>query len=364
MKRSVSPEWPAARTRRVLLVAAPGSQILDVAGPFQIFTRAAELLSARQPGSAAVYSVEVITSSPNPMLVTNCGLRVSAHGTFRRVRGDIDTLLIAGGNAVEDDATGVGVVRWLKSVAGRVRRIGSVCTGAMLLARAGLLNGRKATTHWKWCELLARRYPSIDVDPDPIFIRDGRVYTSAGVTAGMDLALALVEEDHGSRLALEVARDLVLYLRRPGGQSQFSVALSTQLSDRKPLRDLAIWMLDNLHRPLNVQALAKRVAMSPRNFARIFTREMRTTPAKYVEHLRVEMARRRLEETQHSLKRIAGECGFGNTKSMRGVFQRALRITPGEYRQRFQGANRSPARSGGRSPRSGGRTQGPLRRTT
>jgi transcriptional regulator GlxA family with amidase domain len=349
MKHSLSPERPATRTRRVLLVAAPGSQILDVVGPFQIFTRAAELLLTQQPGSTAAYSVEIITSSPNPVLVTNCGLRVSAHRTFRRVRGEIDTLLIAGGSAVEDDETGIDVVRWLKSVAGQVRRIGSVCTGAMLLARAGLLNGRKATTHWKWCQLLAGKYPRIEVDPDPIFIRDGKVYTSAGVTAGMDLALALVEEDHGSRLALEVARDLVLYLRRPGGQSQFSVALSTQLSDRKPLRDLAAWMLDNLSSPLNVQVLAKHVAMSPRNFARIFTREMGTTPAKYVEHLRIEMARRRLEETQYGPKQIAGECGFGNTKAMRGAFQRALRVTPGEYRLRFQGASREPGRMGGRS---------------
>jgi transcriptional regulator GlxA family with amidase domain len=164
----------------------------------------------------------------------------------------------------------------------------------------------------------------------------------------MDLALALVEEDHGSRLALEVARDLVLYLRRPGGQSQFSVALSMQLSDRKPLRDLAAWMLENFNRPLNVQILAKQVAMSPRNFARIFTREMRITPAKYVERLRVEIVCRRLEETRHSLKRIAGECGFGSVKSMRGVFQRALRITPREYRQRFQGRSRPQPRSGGR----------------
>jgi transcriptional regulator GlxA family with amidase domain len=225
----------------------------------------------------------------------------------------------------------------LKSVAGRIRRIGSVCTGSMLLARAGLLNGRKATTHWKWCEFLAKKYPSIEVCPDRIYVRDGKVYTSAGVTAGMDLALALVEEDHGSRLALEVARDLVLYLRRPGGQSQFSVALSTQLSDRKPLRDLAAWMLENLRRPLTVQVLAKQVAMSPRNFARTFTREMQITPAKYVERLRVEIVRRRLEETQHSLKRIAGDCGFGSVKSMREVFQRALRIAPVEYRQRFQG---------------------------
>src|SRR3984957_18993607 len=348
MKRSLSPK-PTAQARRVLLVAAPGSQILDVAGPFQVFTRASELFVKQQPGSTAVYSVEIITSSPKAVLDTSCGLQIVAHETFRRVRGDIDTLLIAGGDAVENDETGIQIVHWLRSVAGRIRRIGSVCTGSMLLARAGLLNGRKATTHWKWCEILAKKYPSIEVFPDRIYVRDGNVYTSAGVTAGMDLALALVEEDHGSRLALEVARDLVLYLRRPGGQSQFSVALSTQLSDRKPLRDLAAWMLDNLSSPLNVQVLAKHVAMSPRNFARIFAREMRTTPAKYVEHLRVEMARRRLEETQHSLKQIAGECGFGNTKSMRGVFQRALRITPGEYRQRFQGASRPPRRAGGRS---------------
>ncbi len=214
MKRLVSQERPATPARRVLLLAAPGSQILDVVGPFQIFIRATELLMKQRPGSTAAYAVEVITSSPQPVLMTNCGLRVSAHRSFRRVRGEIDTLLIAGGSAVEEGSTGIEVVRWLRGVAAQVRRIGSVCTGAMLLARAGLLNGRKATTHWKWCEFLATKYPDIDVDPDPIFLRDGKVYTSAGVTAGMDLALALVEEDHGSRLALEVARDLVLYLRR------------------------------------------------------------------------------------------------------------------------------------------------------
>jgi transcriptional regulator GlxA family with amidase domain len=333
MERSFSPK-SRAPARRILLVAAPGSQILDVAGPFQVFTRASELFVKQQPGSTAVYSVEIITSSPKAVLDTSCGLQIVAHETFRRVRGDIDTLLIAGGDAVENDETGIQIVHWLRSVAGRIRRIGSVCTGSMLLARAGLLNGRKATTHWKWCEILAKKYPSIEVFPDRIYVRDGNVYTSAGVTAGMDLALALVEEDHGSRLALEVARDLVLYLRRPGGQSQFSVALSTQL------RDLAAWMLENLRRPLTVQVLAKQVAMSPRNFARTFTKEMDITPAKYVERLRVEIVRRRLEETEHSLKRIAGDCGFGSVKSMREVFQRALRIAPVEYRQRFQSARR------------------------
>jgi transcriptional regulator GlxA family with amidase domain len=329
-------------TRRVLLIAAAGTQILDVVGPFQIFTRAAELQLRRHPRSPVPYSVEVITSSAVPLLVTNCGLRIMAHQSFRRVRGEIDTLLVTGGSAIENGQTGMELVRWIRRAAGRVRRVGSVCTGAILLARAGLLDGRKATTHWKWCEKLARQYPNIDVDPDPIFIRDGNVYTSAGVTAGMDLALALVEEDHGSQLALEVARDLVLYLRRPGGQSQFSAALSMQLSDREPLRELTTWMLDNLKMPLNVQQLAQHVAMSPRNFARTFTKEMSVTPAKYVERLRVEVARRRLEESQHSLKRVAAECGFGSVHSMRTVFQRALKIAPGQYRQRFKAARRAP----------------------
>jgi len=167
------------------------------------------------------------------------------------------------------------------------------------------------------------------------------VYTSAGVTAGMDLALALVEEDHGSRLALQVARNLVLYLRRPGGQSQFSAALSMQLTDRKPLRELEAWVLDNLNKPLNVPMLAERVAMSPRNFARVFSKEMKTTPAKFVERLRVEAARRRLEESQNSMETIAGECGFGNVNSMRTVFQRALKIAPGQYRRYFRSTHRA-----------------------
>src|SRR5258706_10300966 len=198
----------------------------------------------------------------------------------------------------------------------------------MLLARAGLLDGRRATTHWNWCQTLIKRAPRADVDPDPIFVRDENVYTSAGVTAGMDLALALVEEDHDSRLALEVARNLVLYLRRPGGQSQFSAALSLQLTDRKPLRELEAWVLDNLHKPFTVPLLAQRVAMSPRNFARIFTKEMKTTPAKFVERLRVEAARRRLEESPNRTQTLADECGFRNINSIQNVFQRTLQVPP------------------------------------
>jgi transcriptional regulator GlxA family with amidase domain len=351
VNRLYNKEQVQTRTRRVLLIAGPGTEVLDLVGPFQVFARAAEMFSRQNPRSLPIYSVEVITSSNRMSVVTNCGLRIAAHKTFRQVRGEIDTLLIAGGSAFENDEIGIELVQWIKKMAGRIRRIGSVCTGAMLLARAGLLDGRQVTTHWNWCALLAKKCPRADVDPNPIFIRDGNVYTSAGVTAGMDLALALVEEDHGSRLALQVARNLVLYLRRPGGQSQFSAVLSMQLTDRKPLRELESWVLDNLNKPLNVPALAERVAMSPRNFARVFTKEMNTTPAKFVERLRVEAARRRLEESRNSLETIAGECGFGNVNSMRNVFQRALRIAPGQYRRHFRSMRHVPRRP---KPKAGG----------
>jgi transcriptional regulator GlxA family with amidase domain len=321
-----------------VFVAAPGTEILDLVGPLQVFARASDMYCRANPGARPIYSVEVVSISSRRSLMANCGLRITAHRTFRDVRGKIDTLLVAGGSAIEQDEINADVVRWLKKIAGRIRRIGSVCTGAMLLARAGLLDGRRATTHWNWCEVLIRRAPHADVDPNPIFVRDENIYTSAGVTAGMDLALALVEEDHGPRLALQVARNLVLYLRRPGGQSQFSAALSLQLTDRKPLRELEAWVLDNLNKPLTVPVLAQRAAMSPRNFARVFTKEMKTTPAKFVERLRVEAARRRLEESQNSMETIASECGFGNVNSMRNVFQRALKIPPGQYRHHFRHA--------------------------
>jgi transcriptional regulator GlxA family with amidase domain len=330
-QESVSPQ-----TRRIVFVAGPGVEILDLVGPLQVFARASEMHSRANPGSAPIYLVDVVTISSSRSLIANCCLRVTAHRTFREVRGKIDTLLVAGGEAIEKNEISPEAVRWLKRIAPRIRRVGSVCTGAMLLARAGLLDGRRATTHWNWCQTLIKRAPRADVDPDPIFVRDENVYTSAGVTAGMDLALAMVEEDYGSRLALQVARNLVLYLRRPGGQSQFSAALSLQLTDRKPLRELEAWVLGNLHKPLTVPLLAQRVAMSPRNFARVFTKEMKTTPAKFVERLRVEAARRRLEESQNSMEMIADECGFGNVNSMRNVFQRTLKIAPGQYRRHFR----------------------------
>src|SRR5262245_58660317 len=244
------------RTRRIVFVAGPGVEILDLVGPLQVFARASEMHTRENPGFSPIYSVEVVTISSRRSLIANCGVRITADRTFREVRGKIDTLLVAGGDAIEQNEINPAAVRWLKKISPRIRRVGSVCTGAMFLARAGLLDGRRATTHWNWCHTLIKRAPRATVESDPIFVRDENVYTSAGVTAGMDLALALVEEDHGSRLALQVARNLVLYLRRPGGQSQFSAALSLQLTDRKPLRELETWVLDNLNKPLTVPLLA------------------------------------------------------------------------------------------------------------
>jgi transcriptional regulator GlxA family with amidase domain len=323
-------------TRRIVFVTGAGVEILDLVGPLQVFARASDMYKRAKPGSPPIYSVEVVNISSSRSLIANCGVRMNADRTFREVRGNIDTLLVAGGDAIEQNKIDAEAVRWLKRIATRTRRVGSVCTGAMLLGRAGLLDGRRATTHWNWCQTLIKRAPRARVDADPIFVRDENVYTSAGVTAGMDLALALVEEDHGSPLALQVARNLVLYLRRPGGQSQFSAALSLQLTDKKPLRELEAWVLDNLQKPLTVPLLAQHVAMSPRNFARVFTQEMKTTPAKFVERLRVEAARRRLEESHNSMEMIADECGFGNVNAMRNVFQRTLKIAPGQYRLHFR----------------------------
>jgi transcriptional regulator GlxA family with amidase domain len=211
-----------------------------------------------------------------------------------------------------------------------------VCTGSFILAEAGLLDGRRATTHWAWSAELARLYPRVIVDPDPIFIRDGNVYTSAGVTAGMDLALALVEEDYGREVALRMARDLVLYLRRPGGQSQFSTLLVAHESDCEPLRELRTWIVEHVDADLSVPALARRVAMSPRHFARVFTHEVGMTPGQFVAKVRVEAARRRLEESPQGVKVIAAECGFGNPDTMRRAFLRTLRVAPVAYRGRFR----------------------------
>jgi transcriptional regulator GlxA family with amidase domain len=228
----------------------------------------------------------------------------------------------------------------LRRIVPRARRVGSICTGAFLLAAAGLLDGRRATTHWRWCDRLAAEHPGVEVEPDAIFVRDGEVYTSAGVTTGVDLALAMVEEDLGREAAVAIARHLVMFVRRPGGQSQFSPLLDMQAADRRPLRDLQAWIVEHLAEDLSVEALADRAHMSARNFARVFAKEVGSTPARFVERLRVDAARRRLEETEVGLDRIARECGFGGPDSMRRSFLRVVRVVPSDYRDRFRVAPR------------------------
>ena len=328
-------EVPA--TRAVAVVAFPGVQILDVTGPLEVFACAARLLVARHGFPKPAYRVEILASRAGTLRCSS-GVGLVAERALRDVRARFDTLLVAGGEGTPGALRDQALIRWLRAAAPRVRRLGSVCSGSFVLAEAGLLDGRRATTHWQWCATLAKQYPAVTVDPDPIFVRDGNVYTSAGVTAGMDLALALVEEDHGRELALQVARQLVMFLRRPGGQSQFSAQLAVQAADREPLRELQAWIAEHPDADLSVPALARRVAMSPRNFARVFTREVGMTPARFVESVRVEAARRRLEESAHGVDSVASACGFGTAESMRRAFRRTLHVPPAAYRHRFRAA--------------------------
>jgi transcriptional regulator GlxA family with amidase domain len=242
---------------------------------------------------------------------------------------------LAGGNGTEAAALDMELIDWIRRAARRSRRVTSVCSGAFLLAQAGLLDGKRATTHWSVTDLLGDLFPDVDVDPDRIYVKDGSTYTSAGVTAGMDLALALVEEDHGAAAALEIARQLVLFVHRPGGQSQFSVQLEAQAAERHPIRDAQTFIADHLAADLSVGALAGLAHMSTRNFARCFRSELGVTPAAYVERARVEAARRLLESSDRSVAAIASECGFGTVETLHRSFRRSVHVTPGEYRRHF-----------------------------
>jgi transcriptional regulator GlxA family with amidase domain len=322
------------RTRRIVMIAFPDAQIIDITGPLEVFGRAARLLTDERGWPVPAYTVEIAARRAGAF-ATSSGIRLVADRSLTQVRGPIDTILVAGGRGTTAAMRDRALIGWLRAIVERTRRLCSVCTGAFLLAEAGLLDGLSATTHWRQCQQLASSYPAVKVETDPIFVRAGKFFTSAGVTAGIDLALALLEYDHGSDVALAVARELVMFIRRPGGQSQFSVQLSRQLADREPLRDLQRWMADHPGADLSVEALARRAAMSPRNFARVFTREVGVTPGQFVQNSRLEAARRRLEESADGVDSIASECGFGTRESMRRAFLRTLRVPPSAYRNRF-----------------------------
>jgi transcriptional regulator GlxA family with amidase domain len=312
------------KRRRIVIPVFDDVQALDVTGPSEVFS----LADRTKLGGA----YDVVLVAPGQVR-TSSGLVLAPHGDT--ARGDIDTLVVPGGLGTPTAAKDERLVSLIRRAAQRSRRVTSVCTGAFLLARAGLLDGRRATTHWAACEALQRNYPAIDVQDDPIYVRDGNVYTSAGVTAGIDLALALVEEDHGPELSLAVARSLVLFVRRPGGQAQFSAGLRSQTASKPRIRQLQGWIADHLQDDLTVPALAERVHMSERNFSRVFTREVGATPAAYVESLRLEHARMLLETTDQQLEQIARNCGFGTVETLRRTFARRLGTSPSDYRARF-----------------------------
>jgi transcriptional regulator GlxA family with amidase domain len=316
------------RVRRVEILAFPDVQLLDVAGPLQVFASANSLASeARQPRP---YDLAVVAEQPIVTASAGLGLVVQK---LPNPRTALDTFFVAGGFGVDQACENAALVHWVKARAAAARRTASVCSGALLLATAGLLDGRRAVTHWGRCAEFARRFPAVHLDPDPIFIRDGNIWTSAGVTAGIDLALALVEADLGQRFALSVARRLVVFLKRPGGQAQFSATLALQDGDARFER-LHAWIADNLDQDLSVGALADAAVMSERSFVRHYRRATGTTPARAIERIRVEAARRVLEQGQ-PVKRVAARCGFGSEETMRRSFLRLLGATPQAYRERF-----------------------------
>ncbi|MFE0452706.1 GlxA family transcriptional regulator [Streptomyces sp. NPDC058914] len=314
--------------RTVLVVLFDGVQSLDVTGPVEVFAGAEGLVPGTyRIGTASLDGAPVRTSS---------GLTLVPDGTLAGAPGP-HTLLVPGGRGTRrPDPRLTG---WLRENGPRAERLVSVCTGAILLAEAGLLDGRRATTHWAYCDTLARDHPAVEVDADPVYVRDGHVSTSAGVTSGIDLALALVEEDLGREVALTVARHLVVFLRRPGNQAQFSAQLAAQTAQREPLREVQQWITEHPADDLTVEALAARARLSPRHFARAFRAETGTTPGRYVDRVRLEHARRLLEDTGDGVEEISRASGYGTPEAMRRAFIRALGTAPAEYRRRFHPAH-------------------------
>jgi transcriptional regulator GlxA family with amidase domain len=329
----------------VLMVLFDGVQSLDVTGPLEVFSGANYWRASRNErneseGASAPYNIRTASLGGRGVR-TSSALRLTPDEDLRgaqaqaQAQGQGPDLLIVPGGAGARRAD-PELVAWLRTYGGRARRLVSVCTGAFLLAEAGLLDGRRVTTHWAYCDALAARFPQLKVDPDPIFVRDGDVATSAGVTAGIDLALELVEEDLGREAALDIARYLVVFLRRPANQAQFSAQLAGQLASRDALRDVQRWIADHPGADLSVPTLASQASLSQRQFARAFAAEVGMPPGRYVDRIRLEAARRRLEDTPDGVEQTAVSCGYGTPEAMRRAFIRTLGVSPGEYRRRFR----------------------------
>lgn len=310
-------------SHRVVFLVYDGVQSLDLTGPLEVFAQ-------REHD----YACEVVSVGGEPVRTTS-GLRIQVDAAAAAVTGDVGTLVVVGGPRIADVVGDRGIVGWIREVAPRCGRVASVCSGSFLLAEAGLLDGRTATSHWRGAPYLAAFYPKVTVEADRIFVRDGAVWTSAGVTSGIDMALAMVEADHGPEAALRIARELVVFVQRPGGQAQFSTQLAASRPEHAALAEVQRWIPDHLDADLSVPALAARASMSDRHFSRVFSRQIGRTPAVYVEEARIEAARRLLERTDLPVEAVARSCGFGTPEALYRAFRRRLSTTPGAYRRHF-----------------------------
>lgn len=313
----------------------PECLALDVIGPSDVFGCVNKILQDTSKPFLEGYDILIASPTKELQIVTNSGLIIQCHTTLFDIKDTIDTLIVGGFSKDHSWGGYPELIQWLKKKYQSIRRICSVCIGAFVLAECGFLKNKKATTHWDFLEDLKVNYDNIEVDSHPIFVKDGKVYTSAGASAGIDLSLALVEEDYGRKMAMQIAQALVLYLKRPGSQSQFSTFLNQQLSSKKMIRDVQQWIMEHLKENLDVQTLSDKAMMSPRNFARVFVKEVGLTPAKYIEKLRLETSKIFLEETDFLLEFIATESGFGSSETMRRTFLRSLQLSPFEYRKFF-----------------------------
>ncbi|MGA3054216.1 MAG: DJ-1/PfpI family protein [Candidatus Korobacteraceae bacterium] len=328
--RSKLREWP---TRRIAFLVLSSTHLTSLAGPLDVFARASALVTRSGKRRSPAYAVELLTADENP-LITASGLGLIGGRRWTEIDQPIDTLLVLASANFAQARIDPELLAWMRARAEQVRRIGSICAGAFVLAAAGVLDGRQATTHWELANVLAERYPRISVDGDRIFTQDGNVWTSAGVSTGIDLALAMVEEDHGHALALEIARRMVLFMRRGGGQSQFSSQLAAQSADHQPIRELIAWISEHLDADLSVPALARRVGMSDRNFSRVFTQQVSTTPARFVARLRTEAAKAKLAATPEKLEAIAQSAGFGDSETLRRHLRDDLGVSLSSERNR------------------------------
>lgn len=322
--------------RVIAILVVPNLSLMNVAGPADVFSRASATIIEQSATEDQAYEIVLLSPDESKRVTFSSGISMEVPHSIGSYKGPIDTLLISG--SPRQYKPGKELIAWIQQTAKVVRRIGSVCRGAFMLAEAGLLNNRRANTHWGYCSQLQDCYPDVLVDSGPMFVKDGNIYTSGGVSSGADLALALVEEDYGAELALSVARQLVLFLRRPGNQLQFALSEPVVQSDHESINIAINWIKAHLNEDLTVELLADKCAMSPRNFARVFLKETGITPGKLIEKLRLAEARRQLEITRLPLEVVAERCGLGSSDSMRRIFLRNLKTTPSQYRNSFRTA--------------------------